>query len=1556
MSDDLSNLRSNARRGRDAALQSQNRLADAAAQLARVRATGVGDAAAAQRELDAANAAAAAARIDLAARDRALQDALGTATGGPLLATIAPADVPVALLPVGLETRFVGDTLLVRVIPDEIHVEDHEPELSDAEVDAGRGFWRALWRAGTAEPAATDAERNAWVALASAIGSSRRAAWVADRTAPSSARPAEPTPADQPLTEPSFPEPPRRPGVWSQPAIARSLPDKFIAIAYRRIGSGGTAAWAEIGRAEGGPVDDAVQLGFDPAAAPPAVDDNGPALPDGMRWMIDIAAAEQAGLLLRVPLPAGTDNVDRLVVLGVLGSLDAAASATRLADLLVGHHHSSGLEVLRIGTATNNTAADTSGYAKRDDPLTTFAIERRTPAPPDGSDGGLLARALGIPADTLRGVANSNDTEQAAAGQMNALVWPSAMGYWLDSLLQPGPSDAHTRDIRHHATQMVRSRGPLPPLRIGRQPYGVLPVTSLAAWQPTTEPAGVVAMVGFLRRAYPWWLDGVGHAPIVRTGADPDQGLLDALGQMPVSSTVGVRSMVGKNASYMPLNLNLGGLTGKALADEADRQRWMSLLGLHSLGVRDYLYLGHLVAAPDPIALLAMPYTVDSRLPPDQQLAAWQAIAAYLNGLRGRMTEAFRAEDPLKLTSLLSLLARRSVMLERLRAAVLETQGTIAGRLVEAHVRIDSAPVVAAALIPTTATLRIGQTLSSAGAVMAGSVRQDDGSLQKMADHLDARFVVAGGVLDPARYADYLDTVHAAEAAATLAPDRAALLLGEALDVASHRFDAWVTSLATRRLSDLRAATPTGITLGAYGAVEDLVRRPARVPVATPPVSTPPTETQTPLFVDNSAGGYIHAPSLAQAATAAVLRAGHLSHADRDLNSAALAIDLSSARVRTALGLLDGVRQGQSLGALLGYRAERQLHELGAHTAVEVVRGLAPPPVVTATGSPEGLPPRAVCDGLALSRLARADVLAATQAAGADSAAVAVTLDALIDAVDAVADLLLAESVHQVVKGNPERSAAALDTLNHGEGAACEPDVIRTPRTGTGLTQRVMIAIGPDAPAAPGWRTDGIRAQAEPRVEAWAGHLLGDSSGELLTFKASGTVAVPSIPASFPLGDLGLGALDLIYEPLMPRALRHARSLSGPENATHGATLDVDAPPLAALLARAEMLRDLLTRTRAGSGLDLARPQDRGSVAAGPPPAAGTTAASAFKTTLPDVDQRDRSTRLGAARQRLAATRDALPVLAAGDVAPSESTLIAALDALASFGIAPGGDPSRPPDTAAWIALRDAASAQVDKSNAAKDDAVALFGEGFPVLALAAAPFPVVVNAALAVDPIAAAPAEVLAPLGGAAQALESWLETTGRVRAPVGRLADVLLAARLQGTPMPATLRAMQLPVEPFPTADAARRGQWVGLGFPAALGADPVTSFVLHALGRVDAAAGVALLVVDEYTEVVPGASTTTGISFGFDAPGARPPQSVLLAVPPVAGTAWSVDTLAGVIGETLDLAKIRMVDLSAVAWAGRFLPTLYLTDGDVGSGYDHPMKSIVALASKTYRAVEP
>jgi len=154
--------------------------------------------------------------------------------------------------------------------------------------------------------------------------------------------------------------------------------------------------------------------------------------------------------------------------------------------------------------------------------------------------------------------------------------------------------------------------------------------------------------------------------------------------------------------------------------------------------------------------------------------------------------------------------------------------------------------------------------------------------------------------------------------------DRLEKLMAGTLDLCSHRLDAWITSLATKRLAELRKANPTGVLFGGYGWVMNLKPADAQTKV------TPPPGEPDPVFQATNNPGFVHAPSLTQASTVAILRSGHLTHAGAAGQTAndLLAIDLSSERVRLATWLLDGVRQGQPLGALLGYRFERRLQEV----------------------------------------------------------------------------------------------------------------------------------------------------------------------------------------------------------------------------------------------------------------------------------------------------------------------------------------------------------------------------------------------------------------------------------------------------------------------------------------------------------------------------------------------------------------------------------------------------------------------------------------------------
>ena len=229
------------------------------------------------------------------------------------------------------------------------------------------------------------------------------------------------------------------------------------------------------------------------------------------------------------------------------------------------------------------------------------------------------------------------------------------------------------------------------------------------------------------------------------------------------------------------------------------------------------------------------------------------------------------------------------------------------------------------------------------------------------------------------------------------------------------------------------------------------------------------------------------------------------------------------------------------------------------------------------------------------------------------------------------------------------------------------------------------------------------------------------------------------------------------------------------------------------------------------------------------------------------------------------------------------SHLAAALDALACFGIAPGGDPAQPTSAAELVALRDEATARLAASQAAPDDPAALFGRASRCSRSPRRPSGSAGGGARR-RPARRRPADVLAPLGGSGARSTSWVETHGRVRPGVGRLADVLLAARLRDTGGPSQLRAIQQPRRAVPDG-GCRPPRAVGrAAFPGPARPGPGHQPRRARPRRPRRGRGIAVLVVDEFVEVVPARDTTTALSFGFDAPGARPPQTILLAVPPV------------------------------------------------------------------------
>ncbi|MEE4111495.1 MAG: hypothetical protein V2I40_01690, partial [Desulfobacteraceae bacterium] len=287
------------------------------------------------------------------------------------------------------------------------------------------------------------------------------------------------------------------------------------------------------------------------------------------------------------------------------------------------------------------------------------------------------------------------------------------------------------------------------------------------------------------------------------------------------------------------------------------------------------------------------------------------------------------------------------------------------------------------------------------------------------------------------------------------------------------------------------------------------------------PAQVPPglQEDFTESYISDSANaGYIHAPSVNQAVSAAVLRNAFLTNGKADNNSE-LAVNLSSKRIRLALAVIEGIQNGQSLAALLGYQFERMLHDQKemkdkkidtfiyalrrqfplkanrmADTQVENDPSVDPDTVpITAIEARNVVHGKRLIDhvrkqtgtarkypfGFGPKKLPPAEEIIAK--------AITAAVDFIMNIEDAVADLAMAESVHQVCLGNYDRAAGVLESYSSGNYPQT-PDIIRTPRSGSTLSHRVGIQM--EFIASIPYDAQHPRKSAEPTLNQWLAAML----------------------------------------------------------------------------------------------------------------------------------------------------------------------------------------------------------------------------------------------------------------------------------------------------------------------------------------------------------------------------------------------------------------------------------------------------------------------------------
>ena len=164
---------------------------------------------------------------------------------------------------------------------------------------------------------------------------------------------------------------------------------------------------------------------------------------------------------------------------------------------------------------------------------------------------------------------------------------------------------------------------------------------------------------------------------------------------------------------------------------------------------------------------------------------------------------------------------------------------------------------------------------------------------------------------------------------------------------------------------------------------------------------------------------------------------------------------------------------------------------------------------------------------------------------------------------------------------------------------------------------------------------------------------------------------------------------------------------------------------------------------------------------------------------------------------------------------------------------------------------------------------------------------------------------------------VEEWLFGLARTRPMMHAWEMTVAFASAFGRPEP-SLVPMQLPYQ--------SAAPWLALQFPSDYEIDSDRLlYTAHYAAPFDPTAHQCGLLLDEWTEVIPGTTKETGLTFNFDRPDNEPPQSILVVTPATGDGSWHWEDVAGALNETLDLAKKRAVEpaqLDATAYA-RFLP---------------------------------
>ncbi len=1040
--------------------------------------------------------------------------------------------------------------------------------LTSNELTAARDYWVAVWMADGVKSTIDTAFNN----LNAAVGNAK-ATEIIENCEPKNIRDSVPKDLNNDQVLFARLELPNPDDIvttsvsWTQAPKTIGLPDRFVAIAF----TGDTQRTIIFDK----PVKDSLIVGPDPSLPEDEQlkkDENGDLIiNEDLQWMVDFDMAIETGMGVKINLSVSEaqEGFDKLYVTGIRLTSDETDGKEVLEKLITDHFQGKdGFGLLKQGTPTNNTEEESAGYSwidnsdesydrifkNTEDYIETTDLE-------ETSDGQKLADSLGIDSSVLKKVPNANGRDQIEANAINKALFPATLGYFMREMMTPLFSEADIDNTRTFFSGYVSGRGPIPAIRIGKQPYGILPVSVYSRMNfisrleaGTSVPSA--SKLPYLARLYnlimkmdaSWDSFIPDLAYVGKEGGDPHQILLDILGLHANSIEFHQRYAQSIQSLYDNLKLQFGSQFANIISTFF-RNRGKSILT--GLGID----LGDTILPIMEKYFLSKPNLLSGPLVDDVPASETNAIRAYdtlgnnyIEWMIVSEAEKIRLQDfggntpPNALLYLLLRLALMQAMSDSGSNVLINNQV-----IQNKNIYYDPDYIHVQSDYPGKSKF---EHLYSTYPNITGS------DTVKLVDYLLQPAVLQLAELKNLK--DTLDALKVIQKSSTASLER---LLAEHLDCCNYRIDAWKTGLVNAKLTQQRqintdkSPRSKGLYLGAYGWLLDVKPEEKTLTnvTLTPKLNDILNKGQsTPLQTDSTNLGYVHAPSLNQAATAAILRNAYDSNKEAGSGNP-FAINLTSNRVRIANNFLEGIRNGQSLSALLGYQFERGLHDKYSLGQGEVDMFIYPLrkafPLVADnlkdtksenTDSIDTIQANNVIDGLKLIQYVQNSSVKTypfglpstynLPAANANQAkAINDEVARITDIHDAIGDLVLSEQVYQVVQGNFERSAGNAEAFSKGNYPP-DIDIMSTPRSGVTLTQRMAIHFNADASSivSPnGSISPTPRMKIEPGVNEWLYSILPLPSN--VVCKVNYTNPVASGEEKVTQEMLGLQPIDLLY-------------------------------------------------------------------------------------------------------------------------------------------------------------------------------------------------------------------------------------------------------------------------------------------------------------------------------------------------------------------------------------------------------------------------------------------